>query len=134
MALKLDGMSPKELSALIKDAQARMVTARAGQIDSVRAKIDALLKAEGLQLAEVYPGRGGKPGKRAGAGVPKYRNPTNPEQTWTGHGMKPAWFRAALKKPGITEASLQIGGQPPAKPPRAAKKAPVKRAAKKASK
>jgi DNA-binding protein H-NS len=25
---------------------------------------------------------------------PKYRNPQNPEQTWTGRGMAPAWMRA----------------------------------------
>ena len=24
---------------------------------------------------------------------PKYRNPENPEQTWTGRGNKPAWVR-----------------------------------------
>lgn len=26
------------------------------------------------------------------AGVAKYRNPANPEQTWTGRGKKPAWL------------------------------------------
>ncbi len=25
-------------------------------------------------------------------GVPKYRNPENPKQTWTGRGKKPAWI------------------------------------------
>lgn len=26
------------------------------------------------------------------AGVAKYRNPANPDQTWTGRGKKPAWL------------------------------------------
>jgi len=26
------------------------------------------------------------------AGVAKYRNPANPEQTWTGRGKKPGWL------------------------------------------
>ena len=134
MALKLDGMSPKELETLIRDAQARMAAAQAEQIASVRSKIDGLLQSAGLELADVYPGRGGKPGKRAGAGVAKYRNPANPAQTWTGHGKKPAWFLAALKKAGTTEASLRIG--PSAAPSRAvaSKKAPAKRTAKRTAK
>jgi len=30
-------------------------------------------------------------------GVPKYRNPANPAQTWTGRGKTPAWI-TGLKK------------------------------------
>jgi DNA-binding protein H-NS len=132
MALKLDGMSPKELETLIRDAQARMASARTTHVASVRSKIDGILKAEGLQLVDVYPIRGGKTGKRAGAGVPKYQNPANPSQTWTGHGKKPAWFLAALKKPGTTEASLQIGGRAPTA--KAAPRKIAKRAKKKVAK
>ncbi|QEE24955.1 H-NS histone family protein [Rhodanobacter glycinis] len=124
MAVKLDGLSPKELQALIAQAQSKMESARAEHIQSVKAKIDALLKAEGLQLSEVYAGRGGKRGRRAGAGIPKYRNPANPSQTWTGHGKKPTWFQQALKKSGVTADSLLI-----TRP--ATKKAPAKKTARK---
>ena len=108
MAVKLDGLSPKELQALIAQAQSRMESARSEHIQSVKAKIDGILKTEGLQLADVYSGRGGKRGKRAGAGIPKYRNPADASQTWTGHGKSPAWFQAALKKSGVTAESLLI--------------------------
>jgi len=108
MAVKLDGLSPKELQTLITQAQSRMESARTEHIQGVKAKIDALLKTEGLQLSEVYAGRGGKRGRRAGAGIPKYRNPADPSQTWTGHGKKPAWFQQALKKSGVTAESLLI--------------------------
>ena len=30
-------------------------------------------------------------GEQKPKGEPKYRNPANPEQTWTGHGRSPAW-------------------------------------------
>lgn len=122
MALKLDGMSPKELGALIRDAQARMESARGSLITSLRAKIDGLLKAEGLQLSDVYPVRGGKSGKRPGAGIAKYRNPANAAQTWTGYGKKPGWFHDALKNPGTTEATLLIGKKTPSKPAAVTKK------------
>lgn len=132
MAVKLDGMSPKELQALITQAQSKMESARAEHIRSIRTRIDTLLKAAGLQLSEVYTGRGGKRGKRAGAGVPKYRNPADPAQTWTGHGKKPTWFQQALKKSGVTADSLLIAKATPKKAP--AKKTSRKRTAKKVAK
>lgn len=131
MAVKLDGLSPKELQTLIAQAQSKMESARAEHIQSVKAKIDALLKAEGLQLSEIYAGRGGKRGKRAGAGIPKYRNPADPSQTWTGHGKKPTWFQQALKKSGVTADSLLITQVATRQAP--AKKAVKKRAVKKAT-
>ena len=48
--------------------------------------------------------------KRAGlieAGGPKYRNPDNPAQTWSGKGKRPAWVKAALAA-GKSLESLEI--------------------------
>lgn len=139
MTLKLDGLSPKELASLIAAAQSKMEAARVEQIRTVRAKIDALLKSAGLQLNDVYAGSGSagkKRAKRAGAGVPKYRNPADPAQTWTGFGKKPAWFVKALKSPGVTAESLLIQRAPAAvkTAARTAKRATRKRATKKVSK
>lgn len=42
----------------------------------------------------------------AGAKVPpKYRNPANPDQTWTGRGRSPIWV-AELQKNGTLESAL----------------------------
>ena len=38
---------------------------------------------------------------------PKYRNPDNPEQTWTGRGRKPQWVHDALAR-GIDVSDLEI--------------------------
>lgn len=134
MAINLETLSPTELQALIKSAEAQMDSARKSQIQDVRNKIEELLRKAGLSLAEVYPARGGKPAKGTKAAVaPKYRNPENPTQTWSGRGKRPLWFVEATKKRGVTAESLLIG--PPAKakaPP--AKKAPAKAAKKAASK
>jgi DNA-binding protein H-NS len=47
-----------------------------------------------------------KKGALAGKKVaPKYRNPANPEQTWTGRGVSPAWVQA-LKTAGILDSAL----------------------------
>ncbi len=38
---------------------------------------------------------------------PMYRNPENPEQTWSGRGARPKWFKAAIEA-GKTPESMKI--------------------------
>jgi len=64
MAVNLDNLSHQELQAVIKEAQSHMKSAHSNLIQDVRKKIDALLSANGLTLAEVYPTSGGKKGSR----------------------------------------------------------------------
>lgn len=138
MAIDINSLSPTELQALIKSAEAQMGAARKNHIHEVRAKMDALLANAGLTLDEVYPKRGRKsassPRSVNGKGAtgsksvvaPKYRNPDNATQTWSGRGKRPLWFVEALKKRGVTEESLLIQG--------ASKSAPAKKSTAKATK
>jgi len=129
MAINLDALSPAELQALIKSAEAQMGAARKNQVQEVRTKIDSILANAGLTLDEVYPRRGGKGGKSPKTAVaPKYRSPENPTQTWSGRGKRPLWFVEALKKRGVTAESLLIQGAKAAPAKKVAKKAPVKKA------
>lgn len=131
MAIDLKSLSPKELQALIANANAQMKEAHGNLIQDVRKKIDTLLSVSGLTLADVYPTRGGKKatGKKGSTGsvAPKYRNPSNASEVWSGRGRQPLWFAAALKKRGVTAESMLIGGAPKAA---STKKAPVKKAKK----
>jgi len=44
-------------------------------------------------------GRGRPAGTRAGGKVaPKYRNPVNPDEVWSGRGMTPRWMAAYLQQ------------------------------------
>jgi len=138
MAINLDSLSPAELQALIKSAEAQMQSARKSHVQEVRTKIEALLKSAGLTIDEVYPRRGGQRSKGPKAAVaPKYRNPENPAQTWSGRGKRPLWFSEALRKKGVTADSMLIGRAPaksaPAKKiaPKATNKVPAKKAARK---
>ena len=131
MAIDLKNLSPKELQALITNANAQMKEAHDNMIQDVRKKIDALLKLSGLTLGEVYPTRGGKKAaskKGAGSVAPKYRNPANSEQTWSGRGKRPLWLAGALKKRGTSLENFLIeGGSVTASTKKAAsKKAPKK--------
>lgn len=140
MAIDLKTLSPKELQALIANASAQMHEAHAAQIQTVKQKIEALLGNSGLTLDDIYPSRRGKKAgaKKSATGsvAPKYRNPADPSQTWSGRGRQPAWFAAALKRRGVTEENLLIGAtakaSSSAKSAKGTKKRVAKRAVKKA--
>jgi DNA-binding protein H-NS len=110
MAIDLKALSPKELQALIAGANAQMQEAHANQIRAVRDKIDAVLKSSGLTLDQVYPTRRSKgtKGTKKSLVAPKYRNPANVEQTWSGRGKRPIWLAGALKKRGVALESFLI--------------------------
>jgi DNA-binding protein H-NS len=131
MALKLDALSPKELHALIADAKSRVEGAHSQQVKALRKTIEGMIKAEGLELSEVFPALGSrtKKSKRAGAGVPRFRNPADPTQTWTGFGKKPNWFIEALRKRGVTADTLLIDPSRAPAPAKAAKAAKAKKTA-----
>ncbi|MBB5359686.1 DNA-binding protein H-NS [Rhodanobacter sp. ANJX3] len=134
MPINLENLSPKELQAVIADANAKMKNAHSNLIEDVRKKIDHLLSNSGLTLAEIYPTRGGrKATSKKGAVTPKYRDLVDPTKTWSGRGKRPLWFTQAIKKRGVTAESLLIDGVATKAPAKAAKKA-VKKAAKKAVK
>jgi len=86
--------------------------------DKVLAKIVAMAKDAGLTAADINKAlSAGKPAKAskvakkgalAGKKVaPKYRNPANPEQTWTGRGVSPTWVQA-LKAAGTLDSALIV--------------------------
>lgn len=87
--------------------------------DKVLGKIVALAKEAGLTATDIQKAlasgkstkaakasKGSRKGALAGKKVaPKYRNPANPEQTWTGRGVSPTWVQA-LKAAGTLDSAL----------------------------
>ena len=107
MAIDIRSLNHAQLSDLIARAEARQRELKKESSSKLRDKIAALAKAEGFELHEVLgtskKGRGAPRGKIA----PKYRNPADPKQVWSGRGRHPLWFDAAIKA-GKTERSLLI--------------------------
>ena len=89
----LDKMSYSELATLLTEIDRAMVEKQAAERIALRQKLSDMAKDAGLTLDEVF-GRGRK-GK--GSVAPKYRDPKNPENTWTGRGRMPLWMVAATK-------------------------------------
>lgn len=110
MAIDLKSLNHNQLSDLIARARARQDELVKEKATKLREKINALVKAEGFGLDEVLGGRAGSGarGKARGKVKPKYRNPADPSQTWSGRGKRPRWFHAALSA-GKKEKDLLIG-------------------------
>ncbi|HEX7325653.1 MAG TPA: H-NS histone family protein [Rhodanobacteraceae bacterium] len=103
MAIDVAALNAKQLKELIRKAKGRMKNMDKEKVVRVKAKVNALLKSEGVTFGQIYGRkRGGKIGKVA----PKYRNPSG-EETWSGRGKRPRWFLAALKT-GKKEKDLLI--------------------------
>ena len=102
MAIDVSSLSEKQLRDLIRKTKGRMKNVDKEKVAKVKAKINAVLKSEGVTFAQVYGKKRGSKGKVA----PKYRNPGGSE-TWSGRGKRPRWYVAALKA-GKKEKDLLI--------------------------
>ncbi|SHE90609.1 DNA-binding protein H-NS [Loktanella atrilutea] len=110
MRAELKTMSRKELEKLRKDVEVALE-----KVESREMKLahDAAAKAAadyGFSLDELnnMPAavkRSGKSGKSMSA--PKYRNPADETQTWTGKGRQPEWYKAAMAE-GTDPQTLEI--------------------------
>lgn len=107
MAVDIKSLNHNQLNDLISKAQVRQVEMRKEKVGKLREKVHALLKAEGYSFEDIFGSPRGK-AKRTGTPVaPKYRNPANTAQTWSGRGKRPHWFNDALKA-GKKEKDLAI--------------------------
>ena len=114
MSINLESLSTKELSELISKANLRKkVLAKRKPANQVKAAVAKFLKSTGWTFDELY-GRTSAPksaapaaekqprkttkGRSLGKVAPKYRNPANAKETWTGRGKQPRWLAAETAK------------------------------------
>lgn len=93
--------SIEQLQALIRKAEDEIEYKKIDEIEATRNEWLAKASQLGMEPEEIlqYTGR-----RRKSSGKPKYRNPANPEQTWTGHGKKPGWLKQAIANGADQEA------------------------------
>ena len=111
MSIDLSTLSPRELGSLITTAKKRQaLLSKRAPIAQVQRKLTKLAKAEGYTIEELFggsaaakPARASKAatpraGRKLGKVAPKYRNPDNPRETWTGRGKQPRWLASLTAK------------------------------------
>lgn len=112
MAFDLNAFSPQQLDALISQAKQRKTTLKKRKpIAAVRKKLTDLAATEGYSIAELFGAGASRStasapasrtsatkGRKLGKVAPKYRNPANKAETWTGRGKQPLWLAGQIKK------------------------------------
>lgn len=92
--LEFDSMSLEELKDIRKRVDKAIEGFEARKKAAAFAEMEEAAKKYGFTLAQLT---GGKVGRKQAVSTPKYANPSDPSQTWTGRGRKPKWMEEALK-------------------------------------
>ena len=95
MAKKTDlsKMSLDELKQLKKDVDAAIKGYSERQRAEAMKAIEAVAKEHGMSIDEIIGGKGRKRKAKAPA---KFANPGNPNETWSGRGRQPGWYKDAV--------------------------------------
>jgi DNA-binding protein H-NS len=100
--VNVDKLSLKELLDLKAKLEKAVAVAREREHEEVKQELTALAVKRGFSLRDLFGGRG-----KGKVSIPKYANPDDRSQTWTGRGRKPNWLIAKVKK-GATLEQLAI--------------------------
>lgn len=87
-------MSLKELKQLQKDVDAAIRDFADRERRKALAEVEAFARERGLTAADLADLGSAKRSRRPAE--PKYANPDDAAQTWTGRGRRPRWVEAAL--------------------------------------
>ncbi len=114
MKTDLKSMTHKELEKLKANVEKALARVEKKEMKEALAAAEKAAKAHGFSLAEITAGDAPvakatrkAPKKPKSLSVPKYANPDDKAQTWTGKGRRPDWFVAAVAS-GKTPDDLEI--------------------------
>jgi DNA-binding protein H-NS len=89
----IDNMSYAELSQMEARIARMKIEKQNAERAELRQRVLAMVKEHGFDIGDLF----GKGRKGKGTVSVKYRDPNNPENTWTGRGRMPRWMVAATK-------------------------------------
>lgn len=104
MHIEIGHLSLKELKALQSRVEKEIAGFAQREKDRALQALEEKARELGFSLAELT---GTGPARKRSASAPKYANPANAADTWSGRGRKPRWFTEALAS-GKSESDLAI--------------------------
>lgn len=115
MADDLTKMTRKQLEKMLKDVQKALTTLETREKREAKKAAEKAVAKFGFKLSDLNPSSTGgdatvAPRKKAAkkpASPPKYANPADASQTWTGKGRQPNWYRAEIEN-GTSPESMEI--------------------------
>jgi DNA-binding protein H-NS len=106
-SIDLNSLSRKELLKLRRDIDKAIDTLADREKKAALEAVEKAAADHGFSLAELTGVQAKKSSGNKPKSAPRFRNPENPGQTWTGKGRKPEWFKAGLDA-GKTEDDFAI--------------------------
>lgn len=103
--IDLDTLELDELKKLRKEVDRAIQTFEARRKAEARDRLDEMAREMGFSLNELSEAA---PGRKRVKSPPKYANPVDPSQTWSGRGRRPYWVAEAEAK-GHDLDSMLIG-------------------------
>ena len=101
--IDLTQLSKRELQGLSKDIDKELKRREVEDKKNILLQMKELAASVGMTVEEIIENTPQKKTK----GEPKYRNPDDPTQTWTGRGKRPGWLNEQLDR-GKTLEDLEI--------------------------
>jgi DNA-binding protein H-NS len=106
----LEALSKSELKALQRQVEQALSKSETRRKRDALAAVERAVREYGLTLEEVFATASTSKSKRSftptEASEAKFRNPENPQETWSGRGRRPGWFKAHLEA-GKSEDELR---------------------------
>ena len=108
-SIDLSTLNIDQLTDLVGKAQSEMASREKQRRKDLRSELERRITAEGYKMGDIFPElrSGGTNGTRRRKMPVKFRNPQNPDETWTGIGRSPKWVRAILSERGIDMAAFK---------------------------
>ena len=104
--LDFETMNLNELKRLRRDLDKAIASFDQRRKAEAKRVVEAKAREHGFSLAELVAAGSGK-SRKGSLVAPKFCNPDNPEQTWSGRGRQPVWYRDKLTA-GVDPARLEI--------------------------
>lgn len=92
-----DNLTYEQMEAARRALAEKMAAARDAQRAADLNTVKVLVARHGFSAGELHLSKGKAKNKTGKTVAPKYRNPENPEQVWTGRGVAPTWIRDVPK-------------------------------------
>ena len=107
--INLKGLNVDQLGDLITRVQTEMASREKTKRQDLRRELERRVAAEGYKMGDIFPELGGgtASARRRRKMPAKYRNPQNPDETWTGIGRSPKWVQQILSERGIDMAAFK---------------------------
>ena len=97
MTIDVKNMSEKELIRLQKDVDKALARIKDQKRSDAKKAAAAAAGKFGYTLSDLVGTAAKAKPVKSKPGKPKYRNPADKSQTWTGRGRQPGWIKDALK-------------------------------------